>query len=146
VITSAPLADVPYRTSRHALAPGRREQRTRPPTVAVPEQGCSLHAHRVHHGREVFGLLLQRRLAADGNGQPRPAAVEADHAREAAEPLEIPAHAQVLPGDVEMRGRPADEHEGDRSLAVNLVGDLHVARACEPGVGGWSPSSRSGRR
>jgi hypothetical protein len=114
--------------SGRAIRMGSCEQDAHGSTLRDPEQSRALGARGVHDRPDVVDPLLERGRLGDGVGEPGPALVEEDQARESAEALEEASEWKRVPLKLEVGGEPEDEDDVDRPLAYDLVGDRGVAR------------------
>ena len=111
------------------LGIGRGEQRAIGPPSDTPNERRPLGADGVHHGPHVVHPLLERRQSLDRHriGQPGAALVEEDQPRERREPLGGTARTPARPRSARCARPSPDEHQVDRSVADDLVGDVDVA-------------------
>jgi hypothetical protein len=99
----------------HRHPPSETEQRSRP------------RARCVHHRPDVIHPLHQARWPSDRIRQPSPPLVEKDHPGEGREPPQKPGQVRLLPGKFDMGDKARHEHQINRAIAKNLIGDAHLA-------------------
>jgi len=114
--------------SRDSLGARRGKEQAQRAGLGEADDCRPLRVNDVHHGADVVHPSLEIGRAADPVGESRPALVEHDEAAESREALEERGRRAFpcLLGQV--RQHPAvDEHQIDRALADDGVGDVDVA-------------------
>jgi hypothetical protein len=124
---------------------GREEDRHRGPFRKAVE-GSPPRADGVHHRANVVHARLERRRSADRIGHARASLVEPDQPAERAQSLEKRGKGQHLPVELEVRHVPGYEHEVERALAADLIGDVHVAALRVADFRHFHAESVAGRR
>ena len=109
-----------------ALGIGGGEQDAHRPALRESEQRGALRAGGVHHRADVVHAILQRRRRGDRVGKPRAALVEQDQPRERGELVEEARDPRVRPLQVQVRDEARHEHEVERTVADDLVGDVDL--------------------
>ncbi len=89
----------------------------------------ALRADGVHDGAHVVHANFEQRSGVGGVGHPRAPLVEVDQPRERGDAFVQRAEERHLPGELDVRGRAGDEHDVERSVAGDAVGDADVAAA-----------------
>ena len=113
--------------SSHTIGVRGREHHAHRTALGDAEKGRSLGCSGIHDRPNVVDSLLEGRHLGNGVGQPGPALVEDDQARERADPLEEASERRRLPLELEMGGEAKHDDQIDWSLADHLVGDRGVA-------------------
>ena len=90
------------------------------------------------HCADVVHALFERRIADVPVGRARTALVEHDDTRERGEPFHPVAEPDLAPVEVDVRNETRHDHEIDRAIAEDLVGDVDVAAE---GVSGFGDGS-----
>ena len=110
---------------------GRGEERRHRAALGDAEHDCPLGADRVHHGAHVVHARLQvgQAIGRDPVGEARAALVEEDEPPHRSEPPVEAGELRVLPAGLEGADPAVHEHEVERPLADDLVGDPDVAAA-----------------
>ena len=119
----------------YAVGIGRGEQGGHGPAFGDSEEGCPLAADRVEDRTDVRHRLLEGRRARGTVGQALTALVEEDQAREGREPVEQARGRRVLPDGLDVEDEARDEHEVERTLAMDLVRDADAVALCVAGRG-----------
>ena len=114
-------------SARGARGVGRREQRGHRAALAHAEHRGALGADGVEHRAHVVHALLERRDPGDAVRQPGAALVEQDQAAHAREPLVEARDRGPLPAGLEAADPAVHEHDVQRPVADDLVGDREVA-------------------
>ena len=96
---------------RRARGWSRRGPRASAAASIPPSRNGPLGTDGVHHRQRVGGVRLERQVLLGRVGDPGVAAVEADHAGEAPEPLEEPNRLGQLPDGLDVGGGGAREDE-----------------------------------
>ena len=112
-----------------ALRVRRREQAAHRSALGHAQQRGARGAHRVHHRADVVHPLLERRQLRHAVREAGAALVEQDQPRERGEPEEEARERGLLPEVLEVRDPAHHEHEVERAVAHDLVGDVDVAAA-----------------
>ena len=109
---------------------GREQERDPRAFLRRPEHRA-LGIDGVHDGADVVHPRLERRHLANRVREAAPALVEQEDAGVPGEILDVVDEQRHVPAGQQVGERAADEHEVDRSVPHDLVGDRHVAA---PGV------------
>jgi hypothetical protein len=107
------------------------------------QQHRALAAGGVEDGPEVGDVLLRRRQVLEPVGHPDPAPVHEDQPAPVGEAVEEPGQARLLPQRLDVRERPRGQDDVDRTVAVDLEGDVRVAGARVAGRGRHGPRTLS---
>ena len=121
---------------RGALRVGRGEENAHRRPLGEPVEGSTARGDCVHDRPNVVHARLQRRGSADAVGHARAALVEPNQPAEGGQFLEKGREARHGPVELEVRDVARDEHEVERPLAGDLVGDVDVAALRVLNVGG----------
>ncbi len=99
------------------------EERRHRPALGDAHDRPAPAAGRVHHRPHVVHRLLQGRRPPRPIGEALAALVEDDQPREGGEAAQEPRDLRLLPDQLDVGDEPGDEHEVQRPLAVDLVGN-----------------------
>jgi hypothetical protein len=116
----------------------RREEDAHASSFGVTEERRAFRSDRVQHCSHVVYPFLERRelLVRHAVGEAGAAFVEEDEPREGGEPLEEVRHGRVVPHELDVRDPTGHVDEVARSLADDLVGNVHVAALRVAGLRG----------
>ena len=105
----------------------RGEQHRHRAALRDPEHHRTLRSRRVHHGAHVVHPRLHRWQLGLGDPvrEPHAALVEQDQPAEGRERREEPSQIRLLPHRLDVAGPAHHPHEVHRSIADDLVGDVH---------------------
>jgi hypothetical protein len=93
-------------------------------TFGEPEKRRTLAGPCIHHRTEIVGAAFEGRHTIDGIGQPRPEFVVENHTGKRRELSDERRPSRVAPEHVGV-GEPArDNHQADRTVAHDLIGDV----------------------
>ena len=96
--------------------------------MACAAQRSSRRTDSIENSTKIVYALLERRDAARAIRDPNAASVEEDQARKRRQATHEPRPARVLPGDLDVRHDARHEDEVERTVADNLVRDVHAVR------------------
>ncbi len=113
----------------HPLGVGGGEELAHRAALGDAEQCRSLAPRGVHHGTQVVHALLEGGRAARAVGEALAALVVAHEPGERLHPLGEVCGARVLPHHLLVGDESGHEHEVERTVARDLVGQAHVAVA-----------------
>ncbi len=107
----------------------RGEQHRHRAALRDPEHHRTLRSRRVHHGAHVVHPCLHRWQLGLGDPirEPHAALVEQDQPAEGRERREEASQIRLLPHRLDVAGPAHHPHEVHRSIADDLVGDVHPA-------------------
>ena len=121
--------------SGRALGVGRGEQNGQSASlVRAPEDGL-LGARLVHDCAEIVHAGLEGRQGGRPVGKPCTPLVEHEHACERGQAEDVPQKERLIPCREQVSREAADEHDVDRPLPHDLVGDRDLAAAGVANVG-----------
>ena len=96
--------------------------------MAVGHHRGALGAGRVEHRQHLARLLFERRQLSQVERirEARPSHVEADQAAERCQAIEHPSEGRQLPSQLNVGRAKRQEHEVQRAVANNLIGDIRA--------------------
>jgi len=132
-VSKMPGAGVDEDQRRRPFAVGRGEEHGHLTAVGVPEERRPLRARGIHDRADVVRPLLQRRHRGQRHRvrDARPALVEAEEPAEGREAAKKTRDRRLLPHHVDIARPVEDEHQIQRAVPDDLIGDIAVLA---PGV------------
>jgi len=128
---------------RGPLGVGRGEEQGHLSAPARAEERRPLRARGIHDPADVVRPLLQRgdRGQRHRVRDARPALVEAEDPAERREAAKEPCEQGLLPHHLDIAGPPRDEHQVQRAVPDDLIGDVAVLAPGVPRLGLHRPAA-----